>query len=132
MHELDSVNEMSAQPTSELGQRLLAAGFRPLPEVDVQGTLIGARLWRVRAGYVEYLALQRNGLAYAVRAKASFDYRHPAEHGPVVEHRFGYAANALDWLLLTADTSANELCRAYLPPSWPGPQDESGDMDGVR
>ncbi|WP_246127636.1 hypothetical protein [Amycolatopsis rhizosphaerae] len=63
------------------------------------GTLVGTRLWRVRAGYVEYFALRPHGFAHAVRVEADFDYRRPAQHGPVVEHRRGHAINALNWLL---------------------------------
>lgn len=104
---------MSAQTAHELGHRSRATGFRPLPDVADDGSLVGTRLWRVRAGYVECLALRPNGLAHAVRTEALFDYLHPAEHGPVIEHRFGHALNALDWLL--AEPLSGELRRAYLP-----------------
>lgn len=93
---------MSQLPDPEgLGRQLHAARFLPLPDADQQGELIGTRMWRLRDGYVEYLALGRNGLAHAVRARAVFDYHSPADHGPLVGHRFGIARNALDWLLYT-------------------------------
>lgn len=93
---------MSQLPDLEaLGRQLQAARFLPLPDVDQQGELLGTRMWRLRAGYVEYLALGKNGLAHAVRAQAVFDYRFPIDHGSVVGHRFGIACNALDWLLYT-------------------------------
>lgn len=82
-----------------LGRNLYAAHFLPLPDVDQSGQLIGTRMWRLRHGYVEYLALGTNGLAHAVRAEATFDYDAPSDHGPVLGHRFGIAHNALDWLL---------------------------------
>lgn len=94
---------MSEQAAESLGRRLRLTGFRPLPDVDDTGHSIGVRLWRVRTGYVEYLVLRPTGLAHAVRAVATFDYRRPFDHGPVVEERFGHAANALDWLLATAN-----------------------------
>lgn len=96
------MSPLSPQAAEDLGRRLHAEGFQPLPDAD-DGTLSGTRLWRVRAGYVEYLALRPNGLAHAVRAEARFDYRHPTEHGRIVEHRSGYAVNALDWLLTTSN-----------------------------
>jgi hypothetical protein len=80
------------------------------------GDLIGTRLWRVRAGYVKYLALRPNGLAHAIRAEATFDYRRPAEHGPVIEHHSGHAVNALNWLLTSADQHSGDLPRPYAAP----------------
>ncbi|MQA08008.1 MAG: hypothetical protein GEU98_05525 [Pseudonocardiaceae bacterium] len=117
-----------------MGRRLHGAGFRPLPDVDDNGELIGTRLWRVRAGYVEYLALRQNGLAHAVRAEATFDYRRPAEHGPVIEDRTGYAVNALNWLLADTDPPLSPRRRPYAPPPnparrWRWPHD---DVDGPR
>lgn len=85
-----AMSPLSPQAAEGLGRCLHAEGFQPLPDAD-DGTLSGTRLWRVRAGYVEYLALRPNGLAHAVRAEARFDYSHPTEHGRTVEHRFGYA-----------------------------------------
>jgi hypothetical protein len=111
---------MPEHAAEEMGQRLHAAGFRPLPDVDDKGQLIGTRLWRVRAGYVEYLALRPNGFAHAVRSRDLFDYQRPAEHGSVVEHRSAYAANALDWLLSSDDLPASPRPRPYTartPPS---------------
>jgi hypothetical protein len=105
---------MPAYAAQELGRRLHAAGFRPLPDVDLDGWLIGTRLWRVRAGYVEYLALFPDGFAHAVRAEAVFDYPRPAEHGAIVEHRSGHAINALDWLLTTADLDSDYGPHPYL------------------
>ncbi|WP_225978810.1 hypothetical protein, partial [Gandjariella thermophila] len=97
------MSRMPRDVAEELGQRLYTAGFRPLPDADDGGTLIGTRLWRVRAGYVEYLALRPSGLAYAVRAEATFDYQRPAQHGRIVEYLSGYGVNALDWLLATTE-----------------------------
>ena len=96
------MSAIPARVAQELGRGLRAAGFQPLPDVDADGELIGTRLWWVRAGYVEYLALRPGGLAQAVRAEAIFDYERPAEHGPVVEHRSGHTVNALGWLLTSA------------------------------
>jgi hypothetical protein len=127
------MSPLSRQSARELGRRLRTEGFRPLPDADEGGQLIGTRLWRVRAGYVEYLALRPNGLAHAVRAEATFDYQRPLDHGRIVEHRSGYAVNALDWLLATSDTPASSLPRPYVPPptaaqpGWP-----ADDADGTR
>ncbi|TKG66260.1 hypothetical protein [Prauserella endophytica] len=110
------MSPLSARTARELGRRLHAAGFRPLPDVADDGALIGTRLWRVRAGYVEYLALRPNGLAHAIRAEATFDYRRPAEHGPVIEHHSGHAVNALNWLLTSADQPSGDLPRPYAAP----------------
>lgn len=111
------MSAMSAQAAQELGRRLHEAGFRPLPDVDDDGELIGTRLWRVRAGYVEYLALRPDGHAHAVRAEARFDYRRPAEHGAVVERRAGYAVHALNWLLSDADTPSADCHGPTLRPT---------------
>lgn len=108
---------LSRETAEELGRLLNAEGFRPLPDADDHGTLIGTRLWRVRGGYVEYLALHQDGLAHAVRAEARFDYLRPASHGRIVDQRSGYAVNALDWLLATSDTSGSALHRPYVPPT---------------
>jgi hypothetical protein len=97
----------------QLGRRLRAARFRPLPDVDDDGELIGTRLWRVHTGYVEYLALRPHGLAHAVRAEATFDYQHPTEHGPVMDFHSGHAVNVLDWLLTSVDTPSDTLPRPY-------------------
>lgn len=108
---------MPEHAAQELGRHLHAAGFRPLPDADGDGVLIGTRLWRVRAGYVEYLALRPSGFAHAVRAQASFDYRRPTEHGSVVEHRTSYAVSAVDWLLTTSSNApTNVRSRPYIAP----------------
>ncbi|GAA4838831.1 hypothetical protein [Saccharopolyspora rosea] len=125
------MSPLSRETAEDLGRRLHAEGFRPLPDADDGGILIGTRLWRVRAGYVEYLALRPNGLAHAVRAEARFDYNQPANHGRIVERRSGYAVNALDWLLATSNTPASSRKRLYVPPTttaepeWP-PHEASG------
>lgn len=118
---------MSRTSGDELGRRLLVGGFRPLPDVDDNGALIGTRLWRMADGHIEYLALRRDGLAHAVRAEARFDYRRPTEHGQVIEHRFGAAANALDWLLAGVDEPPTaRRDRPYAPPVWHQPDHEEG------
>jgi hypothetical protein len=65
-----------------------------------------------------------------VRAEAVFDYRRPDEHGRVVDHRFGQAVHALDWLLTTADEPSARRSRPYAQPppsiSWHEP-DDGGD-----
>lgn len=111
------MSSLSRRVAEDLGRRLYAEGFRPLPDVDEDGMVIGTRLWRVRVGHVECLALRANGLAHAVRAEASFDYTQPAEHGRVVEHRSGYAVHALEWLLTTSTTPAREPCSPADPAS---------------
>jgi len=111
----------------ELGRRLRAAGFRPLPDVADDGKLIGTLLWRVHGEYVEYLALRPHGLAHAVRAKAAFDYQRPAEHGPVVEQRSGHAINALNWLLTNASAPPHQS-RRYASSSPAENPDEPDDV----
>lgn len=101
------MHEMTSGDHDSLGRELWDGGFRPLPEVDVDGVLVGVRLWRVRNGIVEQILLHRTGAAQAVRAFAQFSYQRPFDHGPVVEIRSGHPANALHWLL---DTGRN----------WPG------------
>jgi hypothetical protein len=124
------MSPMPWQTAEELGRRLHAEGFRPLPDADNDGTLIGTRLWRVRAGYVEYLALRPNGLAQAVRAVAAFDYRYPAEHGSIVDQRSGHAINTANWLLATSKAPAASRRRPYLPPSTANePEWPSSGMD---
>ncbi|WP_291413084.1 hypothetical protein [Actinophytocola sp.] len=108
------MTKLPASVADELGRRLHDEGFRPLPDVDDDGELIGTRLWRVRGGYVEYLALRHNGLAYALRAEASFDYRRPTDHGAVVAFQTGHATNALDWLLRCAAAPNPRLPRGYV------------------
>jgi hypothetical protein len=94
---------------AELGGRLRAAGFHPLPEVSASGELVGIRLWRLRAGYVEYVALRSNGSGHAVRAEAHYDYDRPFEHGPIVGSHIAYVTAAFDWLLNTALDEATAL-----------------------
>ncbi|GDY33891.1 hypothetical protein [Gandjariella thermophila] len=122
---------LSAQVADRVGRLLHAEGFRPLPDVNDDGELIGTRLWRVRAGYVEYLALRPNGFAHAVRVWAAFDYRQPTEHGPVLEYRSGYVVNAVDWLLDSADAPASRLARPYAPPSAENLRRERDEGDGT-
>lgn len=105
-----------ATVAEQLGRRLHAEGFRPLPDVDQDGKLIGTHLWRVRDGYVECFSLRTNGFAHAIRAEATFDYQRPAHHGPVIEHRSSHAVNALNWLLNSATTpspTASPYCRGH-------------------
>lgn len=95
---------MSQFPDAEaehLGQRLYSEGFRPLPDVNDDGALIGTILWRQNGRHVEYLALRTDGFALAMRAEASFNYRTPHLHGPVLSHHSGNARDALTWLLAT-------------------------------
>lgn len=56
-----ATSPLSHEAADDLGQILRTGGFRPLPDTDNDGRLIGTRLWRVHAGFVEYLALR--GLA---------------------------------------------------------------------
>ncbi|RSM35877.1 hypothetical protein DMA12_42540 [Amycolatopsis balhimycina DSM 5908] len=110
------MSPLSARIARALGGRLRAAGFHSLPDVADDGELIGTRLWRLRAGHVEYLALRPNGLAHAVRAKATFDFRRLTEHGPVIEHRSGHAVSALNWLLTSTELPSGDLPRPYAAP----------------
>jgi hypothetical protein len=96
-----------------------------LPDVAEDGALIGTRGGGGRAGYVEYLALRPNGFAHAVRAEATFGYQHPTEHGLVIEHHSGHAANALNWLLTSADPPSGDLSRPYA-------SGEAGERGGGR
>jgi hypothetical protein len=125
---------------AELGERLRLAGFQPLPEVGVRGELLGTRLWRLRAGYVEYVALRSNGVGHAVRAEAHYDYRRPFDHGPVVGNHIDYVTAAVDWLLESApgpepeaDPDVNRVQpHPYLDPP-PRPFDWLGDeQEGPR
>ena len=90
---------------ARLGERLRVAGFQPLPDVSAHGELIGTRLWRLRDGYVEYVTLRANGVGHAVRAEASYDYRYPFDHGPIIDDRLGYVGAAVDWLLGSSSDS---------------------------
>jgi hypothetical protein len=108
---------IDGQAAAELGWQLKAHHFRPLPDFNDEGNLVGTRLWRTCAGYVEYVALRSDGLAHAVRAIAQFDYDQPTHHGPLVDHRFGLALNAFDWLIATAP--APVFLRPEVTPNWP-------------
>ena len=102
---------MSPFPPAEaeqLGQRLYTQGFRPLPDVNDDGALIGTILWRQNGQHVEYLALRTDGFALAMRAEASFNYRAPHLHGSVLGHHTGDARDALTWLLATTARSARQ------------------------
>lgn len=93
-----------------LGACLRYAGFLPLPLVDDDGNLAGTHLWRTRGpGLVECLRMHHSGLALAVRAVARFDYTRPLEHGRVLDHRFGRAEDALEWLVLSAREAPSTL-----------------------
>lgn len=95
------MHDIPAEEVTELGRDLWHGGFRPLPEVDTEGQLVGVRMWRLRDGLVEYIVLRHTGAALAVRALAQFSYRQPLHHGHVIDARSGYAVHALRWLLET-------------------------------
>lgn len=99
------MTEFPPAEAEHLGQRLYSEGFRPLPDVNDDGQLIGTILWRQNGAFVEYLALRTNGFALAMRAEARYSYRTPQLHGPVVGHRSGHALDTLGWLLATAGTT---------------------------
>jgi hypothetical protein len=101
------MNHFPPVDAERLGLRLRQAGFRPLPDVNDDGVLVGTILWRVRDGLVEYLALRTSGFALAMRAEAKFNFQHPQFHGPVIDHRSGHAVNALDWLLTTDEGNSS-------------------------
>jgi hypothetical protein len=107
------MSPLHREDSEALGQVLYSAGFRPLPDVNEHGVLIGTRLWRVCGDYVEYVDLRADGFAHAVRAEARFDYRCPTGHGCIIDQRSGYAVNAVDWLLITS-TSASSEYRPYV------------------
>jgi hypothetical protein len=96
------VSYFSSSAAEQLGRRLHAERFRPLPDVTDEGVLIGTVLWRMSGDQVEYLALRRDGFALAMRAEARFNFRTPQLHGPVIDFRSGYAPNALSWLLASS------------------------------
>ena len=96
------MQDIPAEEATALGRDLWNSGFRPLPEVDTDGRLVGVRMWRLRDGLVEYVVLRHTGAALAVRALAQFSYRQPLHHGDVIDARSGYAVHALRWLLETA------------------------------
>jgi hypothetical protein len=93
------VSPVRNDEAAELGARLRAAGFNPLPDVNSRGELVGTRLWRIRAGYVEYVALRADGVGHAVRAEALYDYSRPFDHGEIVGNHVSYVTAAVDWLL---------------------------------
>jgi hypothetical protein len=100
------MQDMPPDEAAELGRDLWNGGFRPLPEVDADGRLVGVRMWRLRNGLVEYIVLRHTGGALAVRAFAQFSYQQPFQHGDVIDARSGYAVHALRWLL---DTGRNRI-----------------------
>lgn len=120
------MSALPARVAQDLGRRLRAAGFQPLPDLDAGGELIGTRLRRVCAGYVEYLALRPSGLAHAVRVEATFDYQRPTEHGAMVEHLSGHAVRTLVWLLTSAEAHSGDLPRPYVSPCPSGKPHERG------
>lgn len=96
------MSQLPSREAERLGQRLQLEGYLPLPDVNDDGVLIGTILWRQHGPHVEYLALRTNGFALAMRAEASFSYRTPHLHGPVLGHQIGSARDALGWMLGTA------------------------------
>jgi hypothetical protein len=119
---------MNGHAAELLGYDLYEMGFRPVPDVDDEGRLVGVRMWRVRTGFLEYVTLHPSGLAMAGRIVAEFDYRHPFEHGPVLETRRGYVLNVLRWLLSDMDIQRKQ--------PWDDPQrlmaGRSGEPDTAR
>jgi hypothetical protein len=100
------MQDIPAEEATELGRDLWHGGFRPLPEVDVDGRLVGVRMWRLRDSFVDYIVLRHTGAALAVRALAQFSYQQPIHHGDVTDARSGYAVHTLRWLL---ETATNQL-----------------------
>ena len=98
------MNGMSHDSAERLGYDLFELGFRPVPDIDDDGRLCGVRMFRARAGFLEYITLRPSGVATAGRVVAEFDYRRPFEHGTVLETRRGHVANVLRWLLSDVDT----------------------------
>jgi hypothetical protein len=94
-----ALNHVHDDEAAALGDRLRLAGFQPLPDISSRGELVGVHLWRLRAGYVEYVTMRSNGVGHAVRAEARYDYSRPFEHGRVVDNHLGYATAAVTWLL---------------------------------
>ena len=83
----------------ELGHHLWNFGFRPLPDIDDHGQLLGVRMWRQREGFVEFIAPRAAGASTAGRVVADFSFREPFRHGPVVDFCRGDPLNTLYWLL---------------------------------
>jgi hypothetical protein len=77
----------------------------PHPDVDDHGRVIGVRMWRLRAGHVEYLTLRESGFALAGRVRAEFTFRDPSWHGPEVDSRVGVPMTLFVWLLNQSDAS---------------------------
>jgi hypothetical protein len=102
------MSQMSREAAEQLGYDLYDMGFRPVPDIDEDGRLLGVQLWRSRAGVLEYITLRPSGLATAGRVVAEYDYRRPFEHGPVIETRRGHVVNTLRWLLSDMDLQVTQ------------------------
>jgi hypothetical protein len=90
---------ITSSGVDELGHHLWNYGFQPIPDVDDHGRLLGARLWRHHAGFVEFIAPRTTGVSFAGRTVADFSFRDPLQHGGLVAFRRGHPLNLLYWLL---------------------------------
>lgn len=106
---------MSWEAAERLGYDLYDMGFSPVPDIDDDGRLLGVRLWRARAGMLEYITLRPSGLATAGRVVAEYDYRRPFDHGEVIETRRGHVVNTLRWLLSDMDLEVTQPIPVVVP-----------------
>lgn len=106
---------MSREAAEQLGYDLYDMGFSPVPDIDEDGRLLGVRLWRSRAGVLEYITLRPSGVADAGRVVAEYDFRRPFDHGLVIETRRGYVVNTLRWLLSDMDLQMTQPIPVVVP-----------------
>jgi hypothetical protein len=109
------MSQMSREAAERLGYDLYDMGFSPVPDIDEDGRLLGVRLWRERAGVLEYITLRPSGVADAGRVVAEYDYRRPFEHGTVIETRRGHVVNTLRWLLSDMDLQMTQPIPVVVP-----------------
>jgi len=109
------MSNMSRDAAERLGYDLYDMGFRPVPDIDEDGRLLGVRLWRSRAGVLEYITLRPSGVADAGRVVAEYDYRRPFDHGTVIETRRGHVVNTLRWLLSDMDLQMTQPIPIVVP-----------------
>ena len=109
------MSQMSRAAAERLGYDLYDMGFSPVPDLDEDGRLLGVRLWRSRAGVLEYITLRPSGVADAGRVVAEYDYRRPFDHGAVIETRRGHVVNTLRWLLSDMDLQTTQPIPVVVP-----------------